>query len=91
MRALSSFRLIIFSFSAALFFSPLASAQVTTCVATAVPPVVRAEGIAELVGDIVLTCSGGPTDVANYTVDVVAALNVNVTNDETAMFTTRCW
>ena len=37
--------------------SGVAQAQfgLVTCTATAVPPVVRAEGIAELVGDVVLT------------------------------------
>ena len=55
------------------------------CTATAVPPVVRAEGIAELVGDIVLTCVGTPG--ANQTpslylkTNVSVSLNVNITNN----------
>jgi hypothetical protein len=67
--------------------SGVAQAQITgllTCQATAVPPVVRAEGIAELVGDIVLACTG--TDAAfspapAFLVNVSVSLNVNVTNN----------
>jgi len=33
---------------------------IITCTISAVPPIVRAEGIAELVGDIVLTCTTLP-------------------------------
>jgi hypothetical protein len=55
-----------------------------TCSVTAgVPPLVRAEGVTELVGDIVLNCTGGvptragtPVPRANITV----RLNTNVTN-----------
>ena len=58
------------------------------CTATAVPPVVRAEGIAELVGDIVLICRtvpappgvGDPTRNTIVT-NVSVSLNVNVTNN----------
>ena len=67
--------------------SGVAQAQITgllTCQATAVPPVVRAEGIAELVGDIVLACQA--TDAAfspasAFLVNVSVSLNVNVTNN----------
>ena len=57
-----------------------------TCTATAVPPIVRAEGIAELVGDIVLTCistPGAPTvqGANTFFVNVSVSLNVNVTNN----------
>jgi hypothetical protein len=71
---------------------PTASAQVTpgamTCSsAAAVPPALRAEGLTELVGDIVLNCTGGTplaagtdpiptTSLANVTV----FLNTNVTS-----------
>jgi len=54
------------------------------CTATAVPPVVRAEGIAELVGDIVLTCLPLSSDYTyptpRSTLDFGVWLNVNVTN-----------
>jgi len=55
-----------------------------TCQATAVPPVVRAEGIAELVGDVVLVCqdaSGGGGVTPNFVVNVSVSLNVNITNN----------
>ena len=54
-----------------------------TCIATAVPPVVRAEGIAELTGDIVLTCTstGGFPANAYITTNVSSSLNVNITNN----------
>lgn len=45
-----------------------ASAQIAlTCNATVVPPTIRAEGLTELVGDIVLTCSGSANNVIGST------------------------
>jgi hypothetical protein len=73
--------------AAASIGSGVAQAQVTgllTCAATAVPPVVRAEGIAELVGDVVLVCQGTNAPVApapSFVVNVSISLNVNVTNN----------
>jgi hypothetical protein len=75
----------------------VASAQTVTvpafqCVANAgVPPLVRAEGIAELVGDLVLNCTGGvpagmtvpngPTGPASIPlINVQVFLDVNVTS-----------
>jgi len=76
----------------------LASAQTVSpafqCVANAgVPPIVRAEGIAELVGDIVLNCTGGyPALFANFgqtnilgagqipLINVQIFLNTNITS-----------
>jgi hypothetical protein len=56
-----------------------------SCSATAVPPVVRAEGIAELVGDIVLSCLGttGATDAPSTYLksNISVSLNVNITNN----------
>jgi hypothetical protein len=59
---------------------------VITCSATAVPPVVRAEGIAEIVGDIVLACTNTPPAAGGvltaYLVsNLSVSLNVNVTNN----------
>jgi hypothetical protein len=80
----------------ALLSTGVASAQtgfaprelgVMSCTATAVPPVVRAEGIAELVGDIQLQCSNTPGAVpsgvfTNYlTTNISVSLNTNVTNN----------
>jgi len=54
------------------------------CVANAgVPPIVRAEGLAELVGDIVLNCAGGVQTTAGLAVpqvNVQIFLNTNVTS-----------
>src|SRR5579863_311270 len=54
------------------------SAQSNFCVTSAVPPIVRAEGLAERIGDILYTCSGVPNRMlaANFTV----ALNTNISN-----------
>jgi hypothetical protein len=55
-----------------------------SCVGNAgVPPIVRAEGITELVGDLVLNCTGGtPTAVGNTVpqTNVQIFLNTNVTS-----------
>jgi hypothetical protein len=83
----ASFLLVLLT--AVVLSSGIAGAQVVTapslitCNAFAVPPAVRAEGISEQVGDIVLTCTGGdpngpPTIQTNFSV----ALNVNITPDE---------
>jgi hypothetical protein len=81
----ASFRGLITALAVLALFAGLASAQVANsgasagpfqCIAgVAVPPVERSEGLTELVGDIVLTCSGGSTPVvgspittANFTV-----------------------
>jgi hypothetical protein len=56
-----------------------ASAQPFSCATTVVPPQMRAEGVTELVGDIVLTCTGTPssTGTVNITVNLP---NVPVTS-----------
>lgn len=65
-------------FYALLCAVPVAVQAQTICVPTTVIPLIRSEGIAERIGDIVLTCSGSPNSslTANFTV----ALNANVTN-----------
>jgi len=50
-----------------------------TCVTGAVNPAVHAEGIAETLGDILLTCTGGSPGSA-MTLNLVGFLNVNVAN-----------
>jgi hypothetical protein len=76
----------------AMLSTGVASAQivqtlgVVTCQATAVPPVVRAEGIAEITGDIVLTCQNTPPVAGGVFVsylvsNISVSLNVNVTNN----------
>jgi hypothetical protein len=66
---------------------PSQTLGVVTCQATAVPPVVRAEGIAEIVGDIVLVCQNTPPGVGGnpaqnrVVTNVSVSLNVNITNN----------
>jgi hypothetical protein len=59
-----------------------------SCVGNAgVPPIVRAEGLTELVGDLVLNCNGGIPTAANAPVpqaNVQIFLNTNVTSRLTA-------
>jgi len=79
--------LVLMATVAASAQTPSLTLGVVTCTATAVPPVVRAEGIAELVGDIVLACVNTPPPTnqgpATNTVltNVSVSLNVNVTNN----------
>jgi hypothetical protein len=71
-----------------LGLTSIASAQTAvnpfTCVANAaVPPTIRAEGLTELVGDIVLDCTGGiPTLTSTFIpqVNFTIFLNTNVTS-----------
>jgi uncharacterized protein (TIGR03437 family) len=64
-----------------LMFATVASAQtaVLSCNATAVPTTVRAEGLAERMGDIVLSCAGGPAG-GQVAGNVVLSLNTAVSN-----------
>jgi len=74
-------------------FAGLAGAQVNVsgaqqgllaCTATvAVPPQLRAEGMTELIGDIVLTCTGGSSLTVGSiipTVNITVSLATNVTS-----------
>src|SRR6266404_5870907 len=58
--------------------SSLLSAQSTICVTSAVPPLVRVEGLTERVGDILYTCTGVPN--STFTGNFSVALTTNVTN-----------
>lgn len=54
-----------------------------TCTVVAVPPTIRAEGITEQVGDIILTCTGGtPTPLGNpiSKVNLQVFMNANITS-----------
>jgi hypothetical protein len=68
-----------------LLGSSVASAQIIgqtplNCIANAgVPPIVRAEGLTELVGDIVLTCTGG-NPAASFLANFQVFLNTNITS-----------
>jgi len=48
-------------------------------VTSGVPPVVRAEGFTELVGDIVISCTGG-TNIAPFLANFQVFLNTNITS-----------
>jgi len=77
----------------AIGFVAPASAQVATfqCVANAaVPPTIRAEGLTELIGDIVMNCNGGvPTATGNIpTADVTVFLPNAITSRITQTGTT---
>jgi len=64
-------------------FTGLLSAQSNvTCGATSVPPVIRAEGLAERIADVVYTCTGSPNPplTGNFTV----TLNTEISNRLTA-------
>ena len=67
-----------------MFMATSASAQTFSCNGNAgVPPLVRAEGLTELVGDLVLNCTGGtstPSGGAVPQVNVQIFLNTNVTS-----------
>jgi len=50
----------------------------STCVASAVPPLVRAEGLAERVGDLVYHCTGVPN--TSFSGNFTVALNTAISN-----------
>jgi uncharacterized protein (TIGR03437 family) len=56
-----------------------AQTSVLTCLPSAVPTLVRAEGIAERTGDVIISCSGGLA-AAQVSGNIIVSLNVNVTN-----------
>jgi hypothetical protein len=88
-----NFRRWITALAVLALFTGLASAQVNVgsatvgplqCNATvAVPPQLRAEGMTELIGDIVLTCTGGSTLTVGNTIptaNITVSLGTNVTS-----------
>ena len=90
-----NFRRWITALAVLALFAGFASAQIANsnasqgpfqCSASvAVPPVLRAEGLTDLVGDIVLTCQGGGmvgagTPLANNTANITVSFNTNVTS-----------
>ena len=90
-----NFRRWITALAVLALFAGFASAQVANsnagggpfqCAASvAVPPVLRAEGMTELVGDIVLTCQGGAvvapgTNLNTNTANITVSFGTNVTS-----------
>ncbi|HYL73382.1 MAG TPA: hypothetical protein VEU96_04215 [Bryobacteraceae bacterium] len=71
---------LLFVFFLACGALKLANAQSTlTCTPTGGPPVVKAEGITERLGDLFLNCSGGAAN-AQVTINLTIFLTVNITN-----------
>jgi len=82
-----SLRKVLLLLAVIVLTGTVASAQVGPafqCVANAgVPPLIRAEGLAELVGDLVLNCTGGTPTASGVPVpkvNVRVFLNTNVTS-----------
>src|ERR1035437_7130282 len=88
-----NFRRCMTALAVLALFAGLANAQILSstagtgpfqCTASvAVPPVLRAEGLTEMVGDIVLTCTGGPTPVNSApisTANITVSFQSNVTS-----------
>jgi hypothetical protein len=73
----------------AAVFSVSAEGQAFQCAdATGVPPIVRAEGFAELLGDIVLDCTGGVPTPPNQPVSqvtIILSLDTLVSSKVTAV------
>jgi hypothetical protein len=84
---MADFRKWFLALSATAIFAATASAQTGpafTCTSNAgVPPLVRSQGITELVGDVILNCTGGTPTALGLTVpqnNVQIFLNTNVTS-----------
>jgi uncharacterized protein (TIGR03437 family) len=71
-------RLFGFVFLSSIFLAGLMAQRPTTCVVSAVPPVVHSEGLAERLGDIVLQCTGQPG--ASVSASLTVLLPVSITN-----------
>ena len=82
-------KLSLFAVLAAIALLPgVANAQenIVTCSAFAATPLIRAEGIAELVGDITLTCTSSLVDTADdeFEVNVDLFTSAFVTNNRSS-------
>src|SRR5271169_6578259 len=69
---------VLRSFFAFLICLGLLNAQPSICVTTANPPIVRAEGLTERIGDIVFNCTGTPNAMLSGTFTIF--LNTNLSN-----------
>jgi uncharacterized protein (TIGR03437 family) len=68
-----------------VFSIGLLPAQTTFCTTSAVPPLLRAEGLAERVGDIQLLCTGAPNGslTGNFTFVLSATVTNRLSNNNT--------
>lgn len=73
---MSDFRKTLLAFAGAAVLAASVSAQPITCSTTAQPLTVRSEGLAELLGDVLLNCIGGAAVPAGAT---VPSINISVT------------
>lgn len=84
---MADFRRMFFALAVVmLMFTTVASAQLPySCSATAVPTLVRSEGIAEQTGDILLTCSnitsGNGVPALGIIANIRVRLNTNITSN----------
>ena len=79
-----AFRKVLPVLALVVIMAAVASAQNATfqCAANAgVPPLIRAEGLAEPVGDLTLNCTGGPDNAGPMFVNVQIFLSTNVTSN----------
>jgi hypothetical protein len=92
-KEMADFRKMLFAFAAVALLAGLtvpANAQSTCTVGSGVNTLIRAEGYTDLVGDIVLTCTGGTptaTGVIVPQVDFLVTLNGTITSRITASLT----
>jgi hypothetical protein len=64
---MADFRRIVLALAVLALCAGLASAQPMTCSSNAYPTQIRSEGVTELMGDIVLQCTGGvPTAITGF-------------------------
>jgi hypothetical protein len=92
-KEMADFRKMLFAFAAVALLAGLtvpANAQSACTVGSGVNTLVRAEGYNDLVGDIVLTCTGGVSTAPGVVVpqvDILVTLNGTITSRITATLT----
>jgi hypothetical protein len=85
-REMSDFRKLLLAFAAVTLFTGIASAQVAppiTCSTSAQPLTVRAEGLTEQTGDVVIQCTGGQEPALGTQlpqVNISVTLSTNITS-----------
>jgi hypothetical protein len=74
-------KLFLALIAGALLFTAVASAQPYSCIANAVPTLVRVEGLADYVGDVLLVCNGSVPAGGLHDVNVRMTLSTNITSN----------
>jgi len=80
-------KLMLALLAGVMLFATVASAQPFSCNATAVPTLVRSEGIAEMMGDILLRCDG-TVPVDGILANIRLRLTTNITSNPAGGSTT---